>query len=142
MFTVFEQRPDARLVKTALARLRRQYKAQGATYFTPLRVDYFIDERSIAYVKRANFIYVRFTTSVEDGEALFFVRRNPTGNAAYAAGARLASSETKLVFADLNPLPVYRIVRDPTPPFPALSPPQRMREAALRGPSYRGVEPR
>lgn len=125
MFRVFEKRPDARLVRAALARLKRQYAAEGAKYFRPLRVDYFADDRSIAYVKRANFIYVRFTTSLEDGEALFFVRHNPNGLDTYARGDRLASSSKQLIFVDHNPTPRYRILKDPTPPFPALSPPER-----------------
>ena len=103
---IFEKRPDANIVRAAVMRVARMYEKNGATSFMPLRVDYFIDD-SGPYVSRANFIYVRFTSSIGNGEALFFKQHT--------------SSKEKLVLVALSQRSGYLILKDPSPPFPAVA---------------------
>ena len=98
MFRVFQGRSDAHLVRQAVTRTMREYP--GAKI---LRVDYLIDERSVAFIARNNFVYVRFETGPRArGELLFFAKHNPTGSSSVTIGSRMISTEKTLVPVGLN----------------------------------------
>lgn len=120
MYAVFRNAGKNLEVQLAVSRVKSYYKKLGIPSVTPLRIDYFVDDRSVATSVQENFIYVRFTTPSGNGEMLFYVRG---GRDIYAAGDHLSSGKALINVAmnhrALTDAPVYLFNKDPTPPFPA-----------------------